>query len=760
MAKITNNEKKAELHKQLADDFINILQDDKRNWTKEWASLEAPHNPVSGTKYKNTNHMLLTITAIREGYKDPRWLTFNQIKDKGYKLQKGSKGVPIEFFSYYDRENKQKISPSEYYDLKANGHDVTCFSKFTAVFNGDKIEGLPELEKVENDISSVEVFEKISKNMNVPFKEDGGDRAFYRPMLDEIHMPKKELFFTQYAFESTLAHEFSHSTGAEHRLNREGIAEINTQIKSQYAYEELVAEISAAFFSAKTSFPTNDDIENHKAYVQSWVQAIEKDPNVLINAVKEAESSSAVLEYYGELIPLKEAIAVIGKDSFLEKPENQIVEVVEFSQEKLEAIELVGDNGLELENLSDEFKNDKDIVLKAVKENGYSLEFASEELKLDKEIVLQAVNGNGNAFTFANDELKSDKEFVLLAVKENGYALRFASEELKNDKDVVLEAVKNLNYSIEHASQEIQDIVNDIKSNVNTKIDFEVVELAFICVEIKELAVKHDKVLDLEQIKEFVTEATQFATVQDINEYMDNNVDSLLISIEEMELYKFSEDLAYFKNPELKQVETHEFTQDKNVINIDDIKNNPEAVFEILRGDGSVRQDLTRISEMANLDNELEITLPFLDLQRISEICLNAYYHADNNVSMTNIMDLVAQGFNEEFLDIETLSQINKYDLIELATDNDVERLRTIVEDIRNEAGVVQDVNYLKNAEMSMEQNANNYDGIINNVTEEPKSVKEETSEKPSMFDLIQEKEEIIKSKEATKTEKSQETQK
>lgn len=47
------------------------------------------------------------------GYKDPRWMTFNQASSKGYLIKKGSKGVPIEYWSLYDNKNRKSITSAE-----------------------------------------------------------------------------------------------------------------------------------------------------------------------------------------------------------------------------------------------------------------------------------------------------------------------------------------------------------------------------------------------------------------------------------------------------------------------------------------------------------------------------------------------------------------------------------------------------------------------------------------------------------------------
>ena len=53
---------------------------------------------------------------------------------------------------------------------------------------------------------------------------------------------------------------------------------------------------------------------------------------------------------------------------------------------KEEAKEILKKNGCELENMSNDFKNDKEVVLASVT-NNHSLEYASEDLRNEKEII-------------------------------------------------------------------------------------------------------------------------------------------------------------------------------------------------------------------------------------------------------------------------------------------------------------------------------------------------------------------------------------
>lgn len=301
--------KSTEYREQLAKTFINCLQEKQLSWKKEWkaSNSHAPYNAVTGKQYKGINHLALGLTAMAKKYQDPRWATFKQIQDNDWKLKKGSKASVIEYWFPYDHEKKKPLTWEEAKLLtKEEAAKLGLVSRYYYVFNAQEIEGipaLPELPKNEN-VNQDKLVETISKNMDVPILFDGGDRAFYRPLEDKIHLPEKEFFESTYAFNATALHELAHATGAPHRLNRNMGNAFGTPA---YAYEELVAEMSSCFMAAELSVEQEmTHIDNHKAYVQGWIQAIQDKPEILVKAVKEASECADFLAYKAELISEQE----------------------------------------------------------------------------------------------------------------------------------------------------------------------------------------------------------------------------------------------------------------------------------------------------------------------------------------------------------------------------------------------------------------------------------------------------------------------
>ena len=108
----------------------------------------------------------------------------------------------------------------------------------------------------------------------------------------------KRSFRSEYDYFSTIFHEFSHSTLHEKRLNRTN-AIGQRWGDSAYALEELRAEIASAILSDSTGLSARCSpesmkahVDNHSAYLRSWIKAIEKDPMAIFSAAKDAELMS------------------------------------------------------------------------------------------------------------------------------------------------------------------------------------------------------------------------------------------------------------------------------------------------------------------------------------------------------------------------------------------------------------------------------------------------------------------------------------
>lgn len=341
------NEATKEFRKKLADIFIQALTEKELNWKKGWVSgnIKSPVNAVTGKQYKGINHftlMLQTMKAMDNGeIPDNRWATFKQINDKGWKVKAHSHGIKIEYWQAYDFLHKKPISWDDYQkNLRSAtpNKNLGIIAKYYVVFNGRDIEGIPEFKSSKPSLSiNDDLIKKISAGMDVKLINDGGNRAFYHPAHDIVHMPTKQSFISDYHYNSTALHELSHATGAAKRLNRNIVNQFGTE---KYAYEELVAEISSCFMGEHLHVvQTKEHIENHKAYVQSWIKDIRDKPDVLIKAIRDAGSAADLLEYHAGILT-KAEYQKIAENAEIEKavsaPESNQVGLEKFMTESME----------------------------------------------------------------------------------------------------------------------------------------------------------------------------------------------------------------------------------------------------------------------------------------------------------------------------------------------------------------------------------------------------------------------------------------
>lgn len=292
---------------KLVEMYIQSLEEDRIPWKKGWDDAYSikHHNPVSNSNYHGVNNALLSIVSMVEGYKDPRWMTFKQIKDKGWHLEKGARGCPVEFWSVYDKVNKQTVTLSEYTIAIANNPDsrenFVVMDKTYYVFNAELVKGIPEyvIEEQPKKVMNSSLFlNNLIKNMKVGYKEEG-NRAYYSPSQDIVVLPTSGQFHSQYEYESTKLHELCHASGHSSRLNRPMIAFFGTD---DYAKEELRAEMAASFIAQEVSVDASQmDLDNHKAYIQSWISTLHNNSEELFKAIKDAEKICDYILETGEL---------------------------------------------------------------------------------------------------------------------------------------------------------------------------------------------------------------------------------------------------------------------------------------------------------------------------------------------------------------------------------------------------------------------------------------------------------------------------
>ena len=296
------------LRESMTEAFLAALQEDKLPWHSMWTSMR-PKNAITDKNYKGINAFWLSFVAEAKGYDDNRWCTFKQAESKGWHIKKGEKASSIEYWRLYDKLKKKYIEWPEARQIVSDDpereKDIILTCRTYCVFNANQIEGIPELVHPNNvDIKEVRAKRDVLlNNMDLNFRE-GGNEAYYQPLQDRITMPPEKSFLDTYGYMSTFLHECGHATGHKSRLDRDLTGSFGSV---SYAKEELRAEIASAFTAQALSLNSDgtipsDRLDNHKAYIQSWIEVIQDKPNELFSAIKDAEGISDYLLEKGEFL--------------------------------------------------------------------------------------------------------------------------------------------------------------------------------------------------------------------------------------------------------------------------------------------------------------------------------------------------------------------------------------------------------------------------------------------------------------------------
>jgi antirestriction protein ArdC len=267
------------IYQQVTDRIISELERGAAPWIKPWttyASAGEDQNIISKKPYNGINRVILGMS----GFSSSKWASFKQWQELGATVRKGEKGTMIVFYSPIKKES---INPANG-QLESSAYH--CLKSYF-VFNADQVEGI-EIEKpvmTEKPFIDVPALEKRVSDTGAIIKH-GSSSAFYRRDSDSIHLPNKGDFKSESDYYATLLHELIHWSGANFRLDR---TKGKRFADSAYAFEELVAELGAAFLCQ--DYQIQGDLR-HADYIGSWLKCLKDDNKAIFNAAALAQKAA------------------------------------------------------------------------------------------------------------------------------------------------------------------------------------------------------------------------------------------------------------------------------------------------------------------------------------------------------------------------------------------------------------------------------------------------------------------------------------
>lgn len=288
----------ASIREQVTKQIVDAIENDnvlpwRRPWTLSKNSGRAA-NVISKRSYTGINPLLLEIHRLQHGFTSRWYATFRQWSELGMTVKKrpshvesGDWGARIVF---YRPVTKTRVDPA----TGDEEEDRFFVMRTYSVFSADQVEGAERFQ-VNADEPTGTILpdfgpaDELIAASGADIRHEG-DQAYYRrptpvgtwPNHDEgdfIVLPPKHRFDPPGAYYETAFHELAHHS--EVRLGWDSDSH-------GYAMNELVAEMAASFLSTELGVPQAESLENHAAYLKSWLREMKDDPSFVFKASTQA----------------------------------------------------------------------------------------------------------------------------------------------------------------------------------------------------------------------------------------------------------------------------------------------------------------------------------------------------------------------------------------------------------------------------------------------------------------------------------------
>jgi antirestriction protein ArdC len=286
------------LYDEITGKIIAELEAGRIPWVQPWgtaaakAPLAMPRNAAAGRHYSGINVLILWGAVVEHGFPGQSWLTFRQALALGGNVRKGERGTTVVYADRFVPDDEKRRARETGGDAQA----IPFLKRFT-VFNAVQCENLPDDIAIAAPPPPPGLIEPrveaLIRATRIDFRI-GGNRAFYIPALDYVQVPPPQVYFEPINWHRTALHELGHATGHPSRLGRDMTSGFGTK---KYAFEELVAELAAAFTCAALGIvPT----VRHADYIGSWLEVLRGDNRAIVRA---ASAASKAADYLLAFLP-------------------------------------------------------------------------------------------------------------------------------------------------------------------------------------------------------------------------------------------------------------------------------------------------------------------------------------------------------------------------------------------------------------------------------------------------------------------------
>lgn len=288
-----------EIRTEITAKIIAAIEAGTLPWRRPWRvspNTGVAVNVVSGKPYRGINIILTGLHRFQHGFESKYFATFQQwkalggtIKKRPDHVQPGQWGCKVVFYKPFTKTVSDPASGEEkerqfavlrtYTVFCVDQVEGAAFDKYRVLEGPGDGTVLPNFGPADELIAATKA--------DIRF---GSQQALYCPPApqgswphhtsgDYVQMPVPGKFNGMGAYYESVLHELAHWSEVRLGWDRKG---------NGYAAGELVAELGACFLAGELGIPNGEGIENHAAYLKSWLDGMKADANFIFKASSQA----------------------------------------------------------------------------------------------------------------------------------------------------------------------------------------------------------------------------------------------------------------------------------------------------------------------------------------------------------------------------------------------------------------------------------------------------------------------------------------
>ena len=285
-----------EIYEQVTAKIVSLLEQGTIPWRRPWTSIGSttPQNALTRRQYKGINKLLLWMECDERGYCSGLWATYRQWQILGHQVRRGEHATKVLFWKSWHEVVIDETTGKRQTKRHQLVREHSLFALEQCV---SEIINIPPLrQQTEQAFVDLRPAEDAIAATGLTIV-NGGDQASYSPDFDVITIPHRQNFESEAAYLNTVFHEMIHASGHKHRLNR--VDHWPPYASADYAMEELVAELGAAFLCSALGVPHTTDHEQSAAYIATWLPVLKSDSRAIVTASEAAAKAADYILQFG-----------------------------------------------------------------------------------------------------------------------------------------------------------------------------------------------------------------------------------------------------------------------------------------------------------------------------------------------------------------------------------------------------------------------------------------------------------------------------